>query len=396
MACQSMKGNIGRQKQRRDILRKAVVLVVLCLGGTTMVLPLLWMVATSLKHHGAIYSYPPEFIPRKQISTTDPDTGEEMGVYSAPIDGRATQVVRLRTIEGAAVVRVLATGEERTVPLYLEHEGGLAEALTPVRKLHFQWRNYPDAWKALRLDANWLSFKIPAYRFRLGASTYQTRPIVSEGIHIEYAFAAFFLNSILIAGVVTIGQVFTSSLAAFAFARLKFPGRNLLFLGYLGTLMVPFVVTMIPVFALFNIARLYDTYAALALPAMFSAYGTFMLRQFFISIPTELEDAASIDGCGRWGIYRYVIMPLSRPALATLTTFVFLQSWNSFMWPLIMIDSDQRKPLMLGLHTFMGRYTTDWPLLMAASVMVMVPVMVVFILGQRYFVRGIVLSGLKG
>jgi len=190
--------------------------------------------------------------------------------------------------------------------------------------------------------------------------------------------------------------VFTSSLAAYAFARLRFPGRDALFLGYLGTLMVPFVVTMIPVFALFNLLRLYDTYAALILPAMFSAYGTFMLRQFFLTIPTELEDAARIDGCGLWGIYKHVIMPLSKPAIATLVTFTFLQNWNNFMWPLIMIDSDQRKPLMLGLHTFMGRYSTDWTLLMAASVIVMVPVLIVFILGQRYFVKGIVMSGIKG
>ena len=212
----------------------------------------------------------------------------------------------------------------------------------------------------------------------------------------QYAFPAFYLNSILICVVITVGQVFTCSLAAYAFARLNFPGRNALFLGYLGTLMVPFVVTMIPVFALFNMLRLYDTYTALILPGIFSAYGTFLLRQFFISIPKELEDAARIDGCGLWGIYRHVIMPLSKPALATLTTFTFLQAWNNFMWPLIMIDTDARKPLMLGLHTFMGRYTTDWTLLMAASVMVMVPVLVVFVLGQRYFVRGIQMSGIKG
>jgi multiple sugar transport system permease protein len=160
--------------------------------------------------------------------------------------------------------------------------------------------------------------------------------------------------------------------------------------------MVPFVVTMIPVFALFNVMKLYDTFAALIIPGIFSAYGTFLMRQFFLTVPRELEDAARIDGCGLWGVFRYVMLPLSRPALATLTTFTFLYSWNNFMWPLIMIDSDQRKTLMLGLHTFMGRYTTDWTLLMSASVMVMVPVLIVFVLGQRYFVKGIQLSGIKG
>ena len=386
----------AQQRRRRDTLRRALVLAVLCIGGFTMVLPLLWMLATSLKDPGAIYAYPPEFIPRKQVTVRDPKTGDDLGVFVARIDGREQRVLHLRNIKGRAVIRILTTGEETSVPLYVQDGAGMAPALRPVRRLHIHWRNYPDAWNALKLDSNWMSFEVPAYRFRLFGATYQTRPLRCRGIPIEHAFLAFYLNSILIAGIVTVGQVFTSSLAAFAFARLKFPGRDLLFLGYLGTLMVPFVVTMIPVFALFNVARLYDTYAALALPAMFSAYGTFLLRQFFITIPTELEDAARIDGCGRWGIYRHVVMPLSKPALATLTTFVFLYSWNSFMWPLIMIDSDHRKPLMLGLHTFMGRYSTDWTLLMAASVMVMIPVLVVFVFGQRYFVKGIQMSGIKG
>lgn len=361
-----------------------------------MVLPLLWMVATSLKDPSAVYTYPPSFIPRKQITVDDPKTGEEHGLFTAEIDGKPTTVVHLRNVEGGAVVRIVATGQERTIPLYVRRGSRMERSLVPQRKLFARWQNYPDAWTALKLGENWLSFEVPAYRFRLFGATYQTRRWGFAGFPITYAFYAFFLNSVLVSLIVTVGQVFTSSLAAYAFARLRFPGRDALFLGYLGTLMVPFVVTMIPVFALFNLLRLYDTYAALILPAMFSAYGTFMLRQFFLTIPTELEDAARIDGCGLWGIYKHVIMPLSKPAIATLVTFTFLQNWNNFMWPLIMIDSDQRKPLMLGLHTFMGRYSTDWTLLMAASVIVMVPVLIVFILGQRYFVKGIVMSGIKG
>lgn len=388
--------SIATQRQRRLFLRRALVLVALSVGGVTMVLPLVWMVATSLKDPGEVYVTPPEFVPRQSVTVTDPKTGERQSVFTALVDGQETQVAHVRNEQGTAVVRVLSTGQERKLPLYVKQGDRQVASLTPVRKLHVQWSNYPAAWKALKLEDNWLSFDVPAYRFRLLGMTFQTKPLHSDGFPIENAFMAFYLNSLLIAGVATLGQVFTSSLAAYAFARLKFPGRDVLFLGYLGTLMVPFVVTMIPVFALFNLARLYDTYAALILPAMFSAYGTFMLRQFFITIPHELEDAARIDGCGQWGVYRHVIIPLSKPALATLTTFTFLQSWNNFMWPLIMIDSDQRKPLMLGLHTFMGRYSTDWTLLMAASVMVMVPVLLIFIFGQRYFVKGIQMTGLKG
>jgi multiple sugar transport system permease protein len=242
-----------------------------------------------------------------------------------------------------------------------------------------------------------MAFDIPyAVRFRFAGRTLQIGPWHFRGFPLRSAFAAFYLNSLLVAMCVTVGEVFTSSLAAYAFARLHFPGRDQLFLGYLGTLMVPYVVTMIPVFILLRILHLVDTYAALILPVMFSAYGTFLLRQFFLTIPTELEDAARIDGCSKWGLYTNVILPLSKPALATLTTFVFLSNWNSFMWPLIVIQSPEKRTLPIGLYAFMGQFTTEWTLLMAASLMVMAPVLLVFVLGQRYFVKGIVMSGLKG
>ena len=138
-----------------------------------------------------------------------------------------------------------------------------------------------------------------------------------------------------------------------------------------------------------------DTYKALILPGMFSAYGTFMLRQFFLTIPKDLEDAARIDGCTKLGVYRNVILPLSKPALATLATIIFMGSWNDFMWPLIVTDSTGMKTLPVGLASFQGQYNTDWTMLMAASLIVLAPMVIVFLFNQRYFVRGIVLSGLK-
>lgn len=209
-------------------------------------------------------------------------------------------------------------------------------------------------------------------------------------------FARFYLNSIFVAVCVTLGQVMTSSFAAYAFARLKFPGRDKIFFGYLATLMVPYTVIMIPVFVLLSLLGWIDTYKALIIPAIFSAYGTFMLRQFFMSLPRELEDAAKIDGCNLFGIYLKIILPLSKPALATLTTFTFMGNWMSFMWPLLVISRTELKTLPIGLAFFQSQHTTDWTLLMAASVMVTIPIIIVFVFNQRFFIEGIKLTGIKG
>jgi len=209
-------------------------------------------------------------------------------------------------------------------------------------------------------------------------------------------FARFYFNSILVGVVVTAGQVFTSALAAYAFSRLQFPGRDKLFFGYLATMMIPGSVTMIPVFILINLLGLVDTYSALILPGIFSAYGTFMLRQFFMSLPKDLEDAAKIDGCSLFGIFWRIIAPLSKPGLATLATFTFMGSWGSFMWPLIVTNSVEKKTLPIGLASFQSQFSTDWTLLMAGSIIVLVPVLLIFACSQRYFVEGIQLGAIKG
>ena len=209
-------------------------------------------------------------------------------------------------------------------------------------------------------------------------------------------FAKFYLNSIFVTVCVTFGQVVTSAMAAYAFARLNFPGRDKLFFGYLGTMMIPGAVTMIPVFILLRHLGWIDTYKAMILPGIFTAYGTFMLRQFFLTLPKELEDAAKIDGCGYVRIFWQIILPLSKPALATLTTFTFMGSWVNFMWPLIVVNTHDKYPLPVGLSYFQSLHGTDWTLLMAASVMMILPILIVFIFNQRFFVEGIKLTGIKG
>ncbi len=212
----------------------------------------------------------------------------------------------------------------------------------------------------------------------------------------EVQFWRFYLNSIFVVIFTTAGQVATSALAAYAFARLKFPGRDKIFFGYLATMMIPGAVTMIPVFILLRHLGWIDTCKALILPGIFTAYGTFMLRQFFLTLPKDLEDAAKIDGCGYFGIFWRILLPLSKPALATLTTFTFMGSWMNFMWPLIVINSQEKFTLPVGLSYFQSLHNTDWTLLMAGSLMMILPILVIFIFNQRYFVEGIKLSGIKG
>jgi len=209
-------------------------------------------------------------------------------------------------------------------------------------------------------------------------------------------FAKFYLNSIFVSICITAGQVITSAMAAYAFARLNFPGRDKLFFGYLATMMIPGAVTMIPVFILLRYLGWIDTYKALILPGIFSAYGTFMLRQFFLTLPKELEDAAKIDGCSYLGIFWNIILPLSKPALATLTTFTFMGAWMNLMWPLIVVNTHTKYTLPVGLAYFQGVHGTDWALLMAASMMMILPILVVFLFNQRFFVEGIKLTGIKG
>jgi multiple sugar transport system permease protein len=209
-------------------------------------------------------------------------------------------------------------------------------------------------------------------------------------------FLKAYWNSIVVSLWTTIGVVFTSSLAGYAFGRLTFPGREKIFFAYLATMMIPGTVTMVPVFILLRKLSLIDTHLAVILPAMFTAYGTFMLRQFFMTLPKDLEDAAKIDGCSLFGIYWRIILPLSKPALATLGTFTFMGSWMSFMWPLIVLNSKELYTLPVLLSYFQSQFNTDYTMLMAASMLYVLPIIIVFLVCQRFFVEGIKLSGIKG
>jgi multiple sugar transport system permease protein len=209
-------------------------------------------------------------------------------------------------------------------------------------------------------------------------------------------FGRFFLNSLIVAGASVLGQLAFCSMAAYAFARLRFPWRDKVFALYLSTMMIPAIVTIIPSFLIINSFGWVNTYWALFTPTVSSVWGIFLLRQFFLTIPRDLEDAARVDGASEFKIFLKVVLPLSRPALATLAIFAFMGSWKDFLWPLIVTSRTDMRTVEVGIANFNSLYATDWPHQMAAAVVVMFPVIVVFILAQKHFVRGITMTGLKG
>lgn len=357
-----------RHKGRRDLARKVISYTVLSFIALTMVGPFLWMISTSFKERDDVMTERFHLIPWRVFSYLKTD-GRLQRVKTLSDDGR---VARIREILPDGTV-----GRLRVVPSdQLVHKG----------RYYLRARNYLEAWKVGNLGR--------AY-----------------------------LNTVIIAFVITFGKVLTSSLAAFAFARLEFPGRDKLFLAYLGTMMIPETVTLIPLFILFRkipeilnglfqtnyfTSPLYigdffvgtpmgvDSYFSLIMPGLFTAYGTFMLRQFFMSIPRDLEDAARIDGCGSLVIWWKIIMPLSKPALVTLVIFTFMGSWRMFVWPLVIVDNPKMMPLSVALKLFQDQYSVDMTLLMAASVIALIPILIVYVSGQKYFTEGILLGAVKG
>jgi multiple sugar transport system permease protein len=210
-------------------------------------------------------------------------------------------------------------------------------------------------------------------------------------------FGRYFLNSLLVAVIGTVVVIVASSLSAYAFARLRFKGRDNLFVVFLGTLMVPQEVLIVPMYWLMQTLGWVDSYRALIFPWAFTAFGTFLLRQFFLTVPAELEEAARVDGCGPFGSFLRIMMPLARPAIAVLTVFTFIGFWGSFLWPLIITNSvDTKGTVPLGLAQFVGQQGTQWNLMMAASVLAMLPTILLVILLQKHLVRGLLVTGLGG
>jgi multiple sugar transport system permease protein len=211
-----------------------------------------------------------------------------------------------------------------------------------------------------------------------------------------FPLARYIINTVFIAGVITVAQLFSTSTAGFAFAALNFKGKKTIFLVFLAGMMVPFTVVLIPLFTLIRNLGLVDTYWGLIVPFVFSPYGIFLMRQFFLGIPKDLYDSAHIDGCSEFRIYRSIYLPLSGPALATLTIQAFVFFYNGLLWPLIVINTELKKTVSVGLLSLIARDVTSPHLVMAGAAVSVIPMVIVFISFQKYFIKGIVMTGLKG
>ncbi len=250
----------------------------------------------------------------------------------------------------------------------------------------------PFAWMVLtsfKLEAEVFTVPVTWFPSKWQWSNYQT-------IWIKIPLVMYIKNSLKLTICITIIQLITSSFAAYGFAKCKFNARDTLFMCYIVTIAIPFQVYMLPQYLVVQKLGLLNTHIALILLQSFTAFGVFLLRQFYMSIPDELLEAARIDGLTEYGIYARIMVPLSKPAMATLCIFTFVSSWNAYLEPMIYLNSTELKTIQLGVRTFITMYSIEYHLIMAASLVALVPVFIVYIFCQRYFVQGVATSGLKG
>lgn len=343
---------------RRGIGRLAAHLAIIGVG-LFFLIPFLWMFSTSLKSNQDISRVPPNFLPHDNRTVTV--DGAELPVYRVEIDGRQQELALVKIAEGYGTFLDPANPSAEAQEIRMKY----AE---PALQVGLRWGNYADAIRT-------------AHRPSLGVS-----------------FWTYVQNSSIIAVLSIIGTLLSCSLAAYGFARVRWPGRDLVFFLVLATLMLPFQVTMIPLYLFFTGTLGWgNTFLPLVVPTFFgNAFDIFLLRQFFRTIPEELADAARVDGASELRIFWNVMLPLSVPVLATITVFTFLWAWNDFQGPLIYLTDPRRFTMALGLKDYQQQHSVSWNQLMAAATMFTVPIVVLFFFAQRTFIQGVKLTGLKG
>jgi multiple sugar transport system permease protein len=346
-------------KRVRETIRQTCLHLILSTGSLIFLIPFAWLIVTSLKEDKEMSKFPPVWIPTQQVKLNL--EGRPRGLANTTLENTPVKIAIMEEFEtGTRKVRVLE-------PAHLAGREFITQKdlLTEIRQFAPLWQNYPNALKFLP-------------------------PETKKGL-------VYLGNTLQVSLLSIIGTLLASSMAAYSFSRLKWPGRDGLFLALLATMMLPAAVTMMPVFLIFRWLGWVDTLKPLWVPAFFgSAFNIFLLRQFFLGIPTELEEAARIDGCSYYAIFWRIMLPQLKPALAALTIMGFMGAWNDFRGPLIYISSPENQPLAYALQLFQTARSGEPGLLMAASAMVMLPVLLLFFFTQRYFIQGITLTGIKG
>lgn len=400
-------------------IRAVVVYAILTFFAVVMLFPFLVMVFTSLKTPADTFSYPPRLLPTEQITVEVPGFDRPLLLYNVKTDSGATRQMALaeenirvgifaplnaagepdaastvirrfgevKVAGGSTPKEVVIGGESR--PVYdVEVNGAIVEMVVLTRTAvgRFVDPANPE-------DAVLANVRLSEPVTRLTAHPENYLEVVNL-----LGFDRALTNTAMITILTVIGQIVTSVLGGYAFARLNFPGRDQIFLLYLGTIMVPFVVLIIPLYQLMVAIGWVNAMPALIIPWLYTAYGTFLMRQFFITIPKEIEEAALIDGASRWAILMRIFIPASVPALATLATFTFLYAWNSFFWPLVVVNTGNTRAqvLTLALNVLRGRASDSPNLILAGAAIAIIPPTLVFILAQRYYVESVTSSGVKG
>lgn len=350
------------RRQVRNFFQSIASHGMIIIVGLFFFIPFLWMVLTAFKSNQDVFHTPPRLLPYDYKYATV--NGQKYPLYKVTTETGVRELAALKISEGIGTF-VDPNNPDQVLELKLQQgKERIAEA---IMQISFRWQNFPDAMER------------------------GSRPTVGT------SFWVYFKNSLIVAFFCIIGTLFSNTPVAYAFARLKFPGKNILFILVLATMMLPFQVTMIPMYLLFNdYLHWGDSFLPLIVPSFFAnAWDVFLLRQFFRTIPEEMSDAARVDGASEWQIFRQIVLPLSIPVLATVTVFTFLWAWNDFTGPLLFLTSPKNFTMALGLQDFQSQRTMVWNQMMAAATVFTLPIIIAFFFAQKTFIQGIKLTGLK-
>lgn len=400
--------------KRLVILQNGVVYLVLTLFASVMIFPFLYMFFTSFKEPADTFRYPPRLLPREPITVELAGFDQPLPLYYVEIEGERRQyaLVESNIRTGVYVDPSRPDTPYERLAREVKPTGGFTNQQTILingeeQKLfdvEVDGQIIPMIQLSQTTLGRFVDPQNPANEFFQNVRL--SEPVERLTWHPENYSAVIDLNNMgraltntaLVTILVVVGQLTTSIVGGYAFARLKFPGRDSLFLFYLGTIMIPFVMLIIPLYQLMVLIGWQDRLVSLIVPWIFTAYGTFLMRQFFITMPKEVEEAALIDGASRPQILWQIFIPASVPALATQATFTFLYAWNSFFWPLVIINTGNEKNhvLTLALNVLRGRASDAPNLILAGAAISILPPLIVFILGQRFFVESVTSSAVKG